>query len=225
MIKNKTAHTVTSLAAASLALMTLAGCVAVDSEPRGGGDVAQAEEKPAKTTAPEPDATKEPETEVDETAEPDATAEPEETDEPIGREEEEIEETNLAAEDGETVYLLAVQGFTPELERWTVDEEMSLLHYTRYSCIGSVQEEVYASLVASEDVRATTGGDLYTATWEGSNPMLAESRTTDFEITDRTLVRKNGLADEVASVHLESVVAEFSGMCRDSRNAVANFVV
>lgn len=124
-------------------------------------------------------------------------------------------ETNISGEEGETVYLYARQAFSPSLDRWTVDEQMEELTYTRYNCLGGVEAESPATLEPRKGKQ--------TATWVGSNPMRGggNSEYISLKIDEHTL----SAYQDTATTQHESVLADYSEMCTKAGKSVARFVL
>lgn len=128
-------------------------------------------------------------------------------------------EADISAGEGETVYLYARQAFSPSLDRWTVDEQMEELTYTRYDCLGGVGAEGLATLEPRDQE------NVWEATWVGSNPMRASSSAyIRLEIDEHTLGARHSTRDIATSRH-ESVLADYSEMCVEAGEGVARFVL
>lgn len=202
---------ISAVAGLAMAAIALTGCVATD-------DGSQSEAKPMHSSAPETSAPAE-------SAEPtqEATDETEASDagkEGDDRDESESETTGppvpLTPDDEEGVmYLHPIQAFSPLLERWVVDTEGKQVHYTRYTCLGTVDDEGYGSLKSGN-------GDTWEVTWEGESPMrLSSGQTTSVEITDTTLTSH----PDVASTHTDMEVRKYTSMCTKAGKGVADFVL
>src|SRR5699024_5914088 len=118
------------------------------------------------------------------------------------------------------VYLRSIQGFSPELEVWTVDEEAGMVEYRRYNCLGSAQGVGVGTFAPRE------GGDEgeYRITWEGANPGRAGK--WDSEEDRATLAARTLEGDmDVASTHHDIELERFGGMCGDTASTAVQFVL
>ncbi|WP_433674794.1 hypothetical protein [Microbacterium gorillae] len=117
---------------------------------------------------------------------------------------------DLSTEEG-TVYLHAVQAFSPRLERWVVDGDT--LIFQELDCLGRTKKDVTANLV-------DTGADTYLATWEGDNPLM-HSPQSKLTITDTALTPDYG---EIASSRAEAQADIYQNMCIEAGGAIASFI-
>lgn len=129
------------------------------------------------------------------------------------------EEVELSPEEG-TLYLRAIQGFSPELEAWTIDTDADAVEYRRYNCLGTTSSVGVGTIAPRE------GGDEgdYLISWEGDSPMPAGSGASQEErvtMTDRTLE----VSMDVSSTHHDIELERFGGMCKSTGEAVARFVL
>lgn len=202
-----TSKMISAVAGLAMAAIALTGCVATD-------DGSQSEAEPTHSSAPEtsaPAESAEPtQKATEETEAPDAGKEGDDKDETTGP------PVSLTPDDEEGVmYLHPIQAFSPLLDRWVVDTEGKQVHYTRYTCLGTVDDEGYGSIRAKD-------GDHWEVTWEGESPMrLSSGPTTSVEITDTTLTSY----PDVASTHVEMEVRKYIGMCTEAGKGVADFVL
>lgn len=117
------------------------------------------------------------------------------------------------------MYLRAEQAFSPELERWVVDG--AELHYTRYSCTGQVQHEVYGEL--TDD-----GSGVTTVSWEGDSPESgwgSSSTESYLVVTDRTLTPLDGDSTTIASTRTELELEDYTRICTDAGKDLAGFML
>lgn len=134
-----------------------------------------------------------------------------------GNDEPTAETTDLGVEDGQTQYVRAIQAFSPQLERWIVDEEAGEVTYSIINCLGQAQSEGVATLEPTE------GDDdsAWTATWIGASPIEnVAAESIRLEITEDTL--KN--FSDVATSRAEIEAGNFSRMCVDAGETAADFV-
>lgn len=71
----------------------------------------------------------------------------------------------------------------------------------------------------------SSGKAVWTATWEGEGPLFGSNDTEDdLEISDRTLAPRYAGTDEMATTHTDIELRQFTGMCKDAGEMVANFI-
>lgn len=190
--------------AAAVVALSMGGCVTVDNTPVSAPKTGQSSQE---AQAPEPHPTEEAAPQPSDGGEPESeTAAPE------------IETIDLSPESG-TLYLHAVQAFSPEFEAWTIDTEAGTVEYRRYSCLGTTQGIGVGSIAPRE------GGDedAYMITWEGENPGRAGNGSS---LQDRVTVSEKTLqsGSEVSTTHHDIEVERFTGLCKDAGEMVAGFV-
>ncbi|PRI10511.1 hypothetical protein [Leucobacter massiliensis] len=208
---------ITAGLATALLTLTVAGC----SYPGNEG----VEPIAAKTATPEPtspsdaEPTEEPTPEgTEELDDLSATVTPAPSEKPEGELDSDADPIVLG-EEGSTLYLRAIQAFSPELESWSVDLERGRVHYLRHTCIGSIEGEGYGSVAPNED---SVYADSWIVTWEGENPTEhSDSLTTWATITDAALT-----ADvDVSSVHTDIEMREYREMCLGAGEMLIDFIL
>lgn len=121
----------------------------------------------------------------------------------------------LLTPEGGVQYLLAIQNFSPLLESWVVDKYTGALEYTRFNCLGSVDDAGSGDLELRD-------GDRWEVTWDGRSPMrLSNGGTERLTITDSTLT----LAADSASSRTDVELDRYIQMCEKAGKAVAGFVL
>jgi hypothetical protein len=190
--------------------LLLTGCIAVESAPQGS------EQQPPATQSAAPEQSPAPAEEITDAPTVDAT-EPADADgddaaptEFPATEEPDENAVDLSAEDG-TVYLHAVQAFSPRLERWVVDGDT--LIFQELDCLGRTKKDVTANLV-------DTGANTFLATWEGDNPLI-NSPQSALTITDTALTPDYG---EIASSRAEAQADIYQNMCIEAGGSIASFI-
>lgn len=194
----KTAKITTATAGLALAALALTGCV-VERVPTG----AQGQQPPA-TSAPS--------TEAETPTEGSRDGGTEEG----GQDESTGETVDLGVEDGQTQYVRAIQAFSPELERWVVDDNAGEVTYRLVNCLGQVQAEGVATLEPVEG-----GESQWYATWIGESPIPnVAAEQVRLEITANALTNFG----DVATSRTEIETGNFTRMCTEAGEAVAEFV-
>ncbi|WP_345078768.1 hypothetical protein [Brachybacterium paraconglomeratum] len=209
-------------AMAATALIVLSGCsVVIEDGPKNQEPTAQG------TTAPVTTEPSDEPTEVEETAAPEASDGGDQETEPSdGGSDQETESKlpplKLTPDEG-TLYLRAVQAFSPRLESWVLNEAGDEVHFVEYNCTGQAQHDVYGTLT---DYETNDEGEFYTVTWQGPNPQESStSRTDALEITERIVVPKDAGSDEIASAGSEAVLNQYVGMCKGAGEMAVTFLL
>ncbi|MGO1920854.1 MAG: hypothetical protein ACTH07_05745 [Microbacterium sp.] len=194
------------IALLATALVALTGCsYPGDDEDRAAFHADAQGQQPPATSAP----STEPETPAEETGD-DGT-------ENDGHTESTSESVDLSVEEGQVAYIRAIQAFSPELERWVLDQEAGEVTYSLRNCLGQTQSEGVATLEHQD------GGDdtSFEAKWIGGSPIenvAAESIL--LEITDDTLTNFS----EVATSRTDIETGSFTRMCADAGETAAEFI-
>src|SRR5699024_8609496 len=223
----KTKKTLALPVMAATVALALGGCVAVDNTPVSAPRTETTAPATTETAPAEDEVEEQP---VDDEAEPsDGGGEDTEAPQPsdAGGESEdespapEVEKIDLTPEsETAVVYLRSIQGFSPELEVWTIDEEAGMVEYRRYNCLGSAQGVGVGTFAPRE------GGDEgeYRIIWEGENPGPAGNGDSQEERA--TMTERNLEVDmNVASTHHDIELERFGGMCGDTASTAVQFVL
>lgn len=113
-----------------------------------------------------------------------------------------------------TVYLEAVQSFSPYLSKFVIDGDT--LHYTKYTCLG----EDKGSRASGKLTAWSVNEEKKEIQWPGDSDL----QTGPVAVTDQFLETIYVTGDEMASSDLEAQQNAFSSMCLDAGQTIAEFV-
>lgn len=207
-------------AAVALLASSLTGCVRVDTGPEAG---APPPAKPSSTSAPSGSSTSTPGGSDSSTTGPASTTTGSATSSPTAA----AKKVDLSGGEG-TVYVRAIQAFSPELEVWRVDLEGKKIAFDKYNCAGRKVAAVRSIAVEPATVaQPPEGAEVVQATWPSgkSNPYypLSGSPTTTFEVFEGYL-RPRGTGD-TATTDAEMATGSFVNSCGDTAGVVLDFVL
>ncbi|MEU3041576.1 hypothetical protein ABZ700_11595 [Streptomyces diastaticus] len=114
-----------------------------------------------------------------------------------------------------TVYLEAVQSFSPYLSKFVVDGDT--LHYSRYTCLGEDEGSRATGTLGAWHINE----ELQEIQWPGETDL----QTGPLAITDQLLETSLVTGDEMASSDLEAQKSRFSSMCMDAGQSIAEFIL
>lgn len=114
-----------------------------------------------------------------------------------------------------TVYLEAVQSFSPYLSKFVVDGDT--LHYSRYTCLGEDEGSRATGMLKPWSVNE----QKKEIQWPGDSDL----QTGPVAVTDQFLETIYVTGDEMATSDLEAQQNAFSSMCLDAGQAIADFIL
>lgn len=114
-----------------------------------------------------------------------------------------------------TVYLEAVQSFSPYLSKFVIDGDT--LHYTKYTCLG----EDKGSRASGKLMAWSVNEDKKEIQWPGDTDL----QTGPLAVTDQFLETSLVTGDEMASSDIEAQQSAFSSMCMDAGQSIAEFIL
>lgn len=125
---------------------------------------------------------------------------------------------DLGGDDVEgTVYLEAIQGFSPEMDKYVIDGDT--IHYAKYTCLGEDKGlRVKGTLVPWDEA-----GEQYEIEWLRNTDVLNGPLSYDDDVLDTSMLGNAG--GGIASTDLEAEQAAFSSMCLEAGEAIAGFVL
>lgn len=125
---------------------------------------------------------------------------------------------DLGGDDVEgTVYLEAIQGFSPEMDKYVIDGDT--IHYAKYTCLGEDKGlRVKGTLVPWDET-----GEQYEIEWLRNTDVLNGPLSYDDDVLDTSMLGNAG--GGIASTDLEAEQAAFSSMCLEAGEAIAGFVL
>ncbi|MGO1971606.1 MAG: hypothetical protein ACTH2Q_01480 [Propionibacteriaceae bacterium] len=136
-----------------------------------------------------------------------------------GRDEGRPEPEITNADDDVTVYLHAIQAFSPKVDWWRVDGED--LSYKQVNCLGRKIIDATGTLGPDED-------GVREVTWDEANPLAADGGEvsglqSQLEINENHLVEEGMPDDDRATSDIEPERDRFLAMCKEAGETVADF--
>lgn len=201
-----------ALPLAALAVISMTGCTAVvvPDEPQATVTLApQGEAQPSQNAE---QGWQTPSTEVESSAPAEAPAEAESS----APSQEAGTTIDLGSDEVKgTVYLEAVQSFSPYLSKFVVDGDT--LHYSRYTCLGEDEGSRATGMLKPWSVNE----QKKEIQWPGDSDL----QTGPLAITDQLLETSLVTGGEMASSDLEAQKSNFSSMCLDAGQSIAEFIL
>ncbi|WP_140393307.1 hypothetical protein [Leucobacter sp. 7(1)] len=114
-----------------------------------------------------------------------------------------------------TVYLEAVQSFSPYLSKFVVDGDT--LHYSRYTCLGEDEGSRATGMLKPWSVNE----QKKEIQWPGDSDL----QTGPVAVSDQFLETMYVTGDEMATSDLEAQQNAFSSMCLDAGQSIAEFIL
>lgn len=114
-----------------------------------------------------------------------------------------------------TVYLEAVQSFSPYLSKFVIDGDT--LHYSKYTCLGEDKGSRASGMLKAWSVNE----DKKEIQWPGDSDL----QTGPVAVSDQFLETMYVTGDEMATSDLEAQQNAFSSMCMDAGQAIADFIL
>lgn len=202
-----------TLPLAALAVIGMSGCTAVivPDEPQATVTVSP-QDSEAQTSQDAEQGWQTPSTEVESSAPAEAPAEAE----PSAPSQGPGTTIDLGSDEVKgTVYLEAVQSFSPYLSKFVVDGDT--LHYTKYTCLGEDKGSRASGMLKAWSVNE----EKKEIQWPGDSDL----QTGPVAVTDQFLETMYVTGDEMATSDLETQQNAFSSMCMDAGQAIADFIL
>lgn len=201
-----------ALPLAALAVVGMTGCTAVVVPDEPQATVTLAPQGEAQTSQDAEQGWQTPSTEVESSAPADAPAETGSA----GPSKEAGITLDLGSDDVKgTVYLEAVQSFSPYLSKFVVDGDT--LHYSKYTCLGEDKGSRASGMLKAWSVNE----DKKEIQWPGDSDL----QTGPVAVSDQFLETMYVTGDEMASSDLEAQQNAFSSMCLDAGQAISDFIL